>query len=34
MSDTKTDKKKPGFWKSLGTAAAELIANLLYQGPR
>lgn len=27
-------KKKTGFWKSLGNAVAELLANALYQGPR
>lgn len=30
MSET----KKPGFWKSVGNALVELVANLLYQGPR
>jgi hypothetical protein len=34
MADTKPPKKKGGFWKALGNAAAELLGNILYQGPR
>lgn len=26
--------KKPGFWKSLSGALAELAGNILYQGPK
>lgn len=26
--------KKDGFWKKLGNAAFEVVANMLYQGPR
>jgi hypothetical protein len=33
VSDTKDDAM-PKWLKQLGTAAAELIANLLYRGPR
>lgn len=25
---------KPGFWKRLGTGAAELLGSFLYRGPR
>lgn len=35
MSETKPPVvKKPGFWSKLGNAAAELVCQLLYSGPR
>lgn len=29
-----SEPKKPGFWKRLGNGLMELIANVLYKGPR
>jgi hypothetical protein len=34
MVDIPKVPEKPGFWKSLGLAAVELLGNIIYQGPR
>jgi len=35
MADTKpAPPKKPGWWRRVTDAALEILANMIYQGPR